>query len=117
MIQRSQPLLPQVTFSIMFALSLKPRHGYEIMKQVEHDSGGRVILGPGALYGKLKELNDANFIDEIPSEVSGDRRRYYRLTKKGWDRLGSEMDYYDQTVKLATERRLLNSSVGPNKWS
>ncbi len=100
----------------MFALSLKPRHGYEIMQQVEHDSGGRVKLGPGALYGRLKELNEANFIEEIPSDEAGDRRRFYRLTKKGWDRLESEMDYYDQTVKLATERRLLHNSMGPVKW-
>jgi DNA-binding PadR family transcriptional regulator len=114
--QQSSPLLPQVTFSIMFALSLKPRHGYEIMQQVEHDSGGRVKLGPGALYGRLKELNEENFIEEVPSEEASDRRRYYRLTKKGWDRLGSEMDYYDQTVKLAAERRLLNSSVGLSSW-
>ena len=112
----SSPLLPQVTFSIMFALSLKPRHGYEIMQQVEHDSGGRVKLGPGALYGRLKELNESNYIEEVPSVEAGDRRRYYRLTKKGWDRLGAEMDYYDQTVKLANERRLLNHNLGLSPW-
>jgi DNA-binding PadR family transcriptional regulator len=112
----NHPLLPQVTFSIMFALSLKPRHGYEIMQQVEHDSGGRVKLGPGALYGRLKELNEDNFIEEVPSEEAGDRRRYYRLTRKGWDRLGAEMDYYDQTVRLANERRLINHSLGTSIW-
>lgn len=110
------PLLPQVTFSIMFALSLKPRHGYEIMQQVEHDSNGRVKLGPGALYGRLKELNEENFIEEVPSEIASDRRRYYRLTKKGWDRLGAEMDYYTQTVRLASERRLLNDGIGAMIW-
>ena len=101
------PLLSQVTFSIMFALSLKSRHGYELMQQVQHDSGGRIRLGPGALYGRLKKLNEDNFIEEVPSERANDRRRYYRLTKKGWDRLGSEMLYYEQIVRLARERRLL----------
>ena len=101
----------------MFALSLRPRHGYEIMQQVEHDSNGRVKLGPGALYGRLKELNESNYIEEVPSEEANDRRRYYRLTKKGWDRLGAEMDYYDQTVKLATERRLINNGIGSFLWS
>ena len=33
--KRSIELLPQVSFSIMVALSLKPRHGYEIIQQVE----------------------------------------------------------------------------------
>jgi DNA-binding PadR family transcriptional regulator len=109
-------LLPQVTFSIMFALSLKPRHGYELMQQIEHDSDGRVKLGPGALYGRLKELNDENFIEEVPSEIANDRRRYYRLTKKGWNQLGVEMKYYEQTVRLGHERRILNENSGASIW-
>jgi len=114
--KHTSTLLPQVTFSILFALSLKPRHGYELMQQIEHDSGSRVKLGPGALYGTLKQLNDDNFIEEIPSEQANDRRRYYRLTKKGWDCLGAEMKYYEQTVRLAQERRLLGQSIGAFTW-
>jgi hypothetical protein len=41
----------------------------------------------------------------MPFEGS-ERRRYYRLTKKGWDRLGAEMKYYEQTVRLAHERQI-----------
>jgi len=115
--KHTSTLLPQVTFSILFALSLKPRHGYELMQQIEHDSGGRVKLGPGALYGTLKSLNDENYIEEVPSERTHDRRRYYRLTKKGWDHLGSEIDYYKQTVQLAQERRLLSESIGASIWA
>lgn len=114
--RHSTTLLPQVTFSIMFALSLKPRHGYELMQQINHDSDGRVKLGPGALYGRLKELNDESFIEEVPSELANDRRRYYRLTKKGWDRLGAEMQYFEQTVRLAQERRILNQNSGAFIW-
>lgn len=101
-------LLPQVTFSILFALSLKPRHGYELMQQIEHDSGGRVKLGPGALYGTIKQLRSENLIEEIPFEED-DRRRYYRLTRKGWNQLSSELDYFKKTVKLARERKIFDT--------
>lgn len=108
--QTGLSLLPQVTFSILLALSLKPRHGYELMQQIEHDSQGRIKLGPGALYGTIKQLREDNYIEEMPFE-GGERRRYYRLTKKGWDRLGAEMRYYQNTVKLAKTRNLLGQEV------
>jgi DNA-binding PadR family transcriptional regulator len=40
MARNSTNTLPQVAFSILLALSLKDRHGYELMKQVEADSRG-----------------------------------------------------------------------------
>ena len=110
MSKRIAGLLPQVTFSILFALSLKPRHGYELMQQIEHDSNGRVKLGPGALYGTIKQLAEENLIEEMPFADDNQRRRYYRLTKKGWDRLGAELKYFESTVKLAQERRILGQT-------
>jgi DNA-binding PadR family transcriptional regulator len=97
-------VLPQVSFNVLFALSLKPRHGYEIIQQIEEDTNGRVRLGPGALYGSLKHLDKANLIEEMPFEDDS-RRRYYRLTRKGWDALQSELDYLGDIVRLAKERR------------
>ncbi|HSX30556.1 MAG TPA: PadR family transcriptional regulator [Candidatus Saccharimonadales bacterium] len=105
-------LLPQVTFSILFALSLKPRHGYELMQQIEHDSVGKLKLGPGALYGAIKRLVDDNLIEEIPFEDERERRRYYRLTRKGWNRLGADLEYYENTVRLAKERRAFGDTSG-----
>lgn len=104
-------LLPQVTFSILFALSLKPRHGYELMQQIEHDTGGRLNLGPGALYGTIKQLREDSLIEEMPFE-GNERRRYYRLTKKGWDTLSAELEYFSDTMRLAHERHLLGDNMG-----
>lgn len=108
---KTSGLLPQVTFSVLFALSLKPRHGYELMQQIEHDSDGRIKLGPGALYGSIKQLREDSLIEEMPFE-GDERRRYYRLTKKGWDRLSAELEYFETTVKLAQERRLFEGRFG-----
>jgi DNA-binding PadR family transcriptional regulator len=109
--KQSSNLLPQVTFSIIFALSLKPRHGYELMQQIEHDSKGKVRLGPGALYGSIKTLREDALIEEMPFE-GNERRRYYRLTHKGWERLNAELEYFENTVQLARERKLLGNNFG-----
>ncbi len=111
----SSSLLSRTAFGILLALSLRPRHGYELMQQIEHDTGGRLKLGPGALYGTVKLLREENLIEEMPF-AGGERRRYYRLTKKGWDQLGAELRYYENTVKLAQERRALGGSFGAMKW-
>lgn len=96
-------LLPQLSFSILMALSLKPRHGYEIMKQVKEDSLGKISLSPGSLYTAIKQLSDDGLIEELPEKDS--RRRYYRLTASGWKRLGAEIEYFTNTVKLAKQRK------------
>jgi DNA-binding PadR family transcriptional regulator len=102
--KRSIELLPQVSFSILLALSLQPRHGYEVMKQVERDSGGRIKLGPGALYGSIKQLRDAGLIEEIVNPNSTDRKRSYKLSLRGWTRLNNEIDYYKITASLGRKR-------------
>jgi DNA-binding PadR family transcriptional regulator len=101
--KRSMELLPQISFCILLALSLKPRHGYEIMQQVELDTMSRVRIGPGSLYTTIKKLIEDQLIEGV--EMDGnERRRYYRLTKKGWQRLNTEVDYYATTAQLSKIR-------------
>jgi DNA-binding PadR family transcriptional regulator len=102
--------LPQVAFSILLALSLKPRHGYEIMKQIAEDSNGKINLGPGALYTSVKQLNEHQLIEEV-EDVEDTRRRYYRLTDKGRASLRVELDYYETTVRLARQRHALEATL------
>lgn len=102
------PLLSTIVFSILFALSLRPRHGYEIMQQISIDSEGSLKISASSLYTAIKSLREDNLIEEMP--FTGDeRRRYYRLTKKGWDRLEAEMRYRAHIVELAHQRHLLTS--------
>lgn len=96
--------LPRVSFSILLALSLRPRHGYEIMQQVKDDSDGRINLGPGALYAAIKQLKDGGLIEEVATP-GDERRRSYRLTGKGNEALETELAYYESALKLAAQRR------------
>lgn len=104
--KRQANQLPQVAFSILLALSLKPRHGYEIIKQVEEDSTGKIKLVPGALYTSIKKLNDQGLIEEL-SEAS-DSRRYYKLTNAGNEALAAELSYYQAAVELGRQRQTLS---------
>src|SRR6185312_8770928 len=97
--KRQYNQLPQVAFSILLALSLKERHGYEIIKQVGDDSHGKIKLSPGALYTSIKQLLEQKLITEVAVD-NDSRRRYYRLSSKGKAALSQELDYYENTIAL-----------------
>jgi len=97
----------QSEFYILLSLAIKSRHGYEIMKQVEEDSGKKVLLGPGTLYGSIKRM----LVSKLIEEVSGDnpRRKYYALTQKGRKALSSELTRYNDAVELAKSKKLFKN--------
>ncbi len=98
------PLTSSV-FYILLALSLKDRHGYEIMKQVEEDSGSAVRLGPGTLYTAIRRLLDDGWIGvSAKSDVGDERRKTYRLTAGGKKILSAEMERLEHAASLTRAR-------------
>jgi transcriptional regulator len=86
----------------MLVLSLietRPRHGYEIGKQIEIASGGRLKFRIGSLYPILSRLEDRGLIAGRWIERAGEhRRRYYRLTPEGRKALARERNLWKQFV-------------------
>jgi DNA-binding PadR family transcriptional regulator len=109
--KRQYNQLPQVAFSILLALSLRERHGYEIIKQVLDDSDDKIRLSPGALYTSIKQLNEQALVAEVV-HPEDPRRRYYRLTEKGKRALSAELAYYENSLLLARQRQVLEASYG-----
>jgi DNA-binding PadR family transcriptional regulator len=109
-ITNSTPPLTPAVFHILLALSVRERHGYGIMKQVEADSLGKVSMGPGTLYGSLKRMLDAGLVKEtdkrVDPEMDDQRRIYYQLTGVGAQALAAELERYQRIVTLAQERKL-----------
>jgi DNA-binding PadR family transcriptional regulator len=97
-------------FYVLLALSIKERHGYEILKYVEANSQGGVHLGPGTLYTTLKRMLEAGLISELldrpGSENDDARRRYYKLSPRGRAELGAELGRMQHALKLAGKRRV-----------
>lgn len=104
------PLTPAV-FHILLALSDGERHGYAIMREVEHSTGGHTRMGPGTLYGTIKRAIAAGLVeesDERPdAELDDERRRYYRLTAFGLRVATAEAERLSRLVAEAQARRLL----------
>ena len=96
-------LTPQI-FYILLSLATKERHGYDIMKQVESDSQGKIKLGPGTLYGAIKRMLDEKLISAVDSNHS--RRKYYQLTEKGRMLFSNELRRYNEAVEIAKSRSL-----------
>ena len=80
------PLTPAV-FHILLALVDGERHGYAIMSEVESATDGQIRMGPGTLYGSIKRMLAARYIEESAARpvqgLDDGRRRYYRLTLFG----------------------------------
>ncbi len=99
------PLKPDL-FHILLALSEEDLHGYGILKSVEENTRGEVLLEPSPLYRRLKRLLEGGIVDQsgrgsLPD--SGDpRRRYYRLTPFG------------RSVLAAEAARLVGLAKNPN---
>lgn len=109
------PLTPAV-LHILLALSTEERHGYGIMKQVERESGGKVRMGPGTLYGSIGRMMAAGLIREsdkrIDPAMDDERRIYYTLTGLGRKALKAELERYREVVTVAAEKR-----ISPNAFA
>jgi DNA-binding PadR family transcriptional regulator len=103
--------LTQPVFNILLALADGEKHGYGIMQEIEANTGGRLRLGPGTLYGSIKRMLEDGWIeesDERPDPAHDDeRRRYYRLTEFGQRVAAAEATRMEELVRLAHNRRLL----------
>lgn len=65
--------LTEAVFYILLSLDT-PLHGYGIMQNVEHLSGGRVRLAAGTLYGALATLTERGWIVSLGDESEGRKR-------------------------------------------
>src|SRR5690349_16833531 len=97
--------LTSAYFYILLSLSIKSKHGYEIMKQVSLDSNGKVNLGPGTLYGAIKKMLEEGLIKELKTKNT-QRRRYYSITAKGTKILNLELERYQQALEVAKKWNL-----------
>lgn len=69
---------------ILESLVSGDKYGYEIIKEVEKQSNGKIILKQPSLYSSLKRFESKGFITAYWSESDiGGRRHYYTITELG----------------------------------
>jgi DNA-binding MarR family transcriptional regulator len=77
-------------------LSEGPKHGYQLMKELEERSGGMYKASAGTIYPTLQQLEDEELI-EVERENG---KKTYRLTAAGRKELAQD----PETVKRIWER-------------
>ena len=76
---------------ILALVEARPRHGYEIGKLIDAQSGGVLKFSAAALYPLLYRLEKRRWIEgRWVEQVGQRRRRYYRLTPAGRRTLGEQ---------------------------
>lgn len=117
----STAVLTPAVFHILLALSDGHSHGYGVMQDVERFTGGELRLGPGTLYRSIQRMLVDGLIEELTialhDESDDDRRRHYRLTKKGLEIAQREAKRLAALVDVARQRNLLGKRAPTNRPS
>ena len=66
-------------FAILEMLAQKPRHGYEIIREMEESSGGLYSPSPGAVYPNLQAMEDQDLVSSSVEEG----KKVYSITQEG----------------------------------
>ena len=88
-------------YVILRLLEEKPRHGYDIIKELEHRFGGSYSPSPGTVYPTLTMLEDLGYARTVPEE-SG--KKIYEITEEGRAHLlehsGTVNDIFDRIARF-----------------
>jgi DNA-binding PadR family transcriptional regulator len=112
------PLTPAV-FHILLALMDQERHGYGIMKEVEAQTEGEMLLRPGTLYQAVKRMLELGLIEESVERpdptLDDERRRYYKLSGLGRKTAAAEAERLRKLLRIASEKQKL--AQAGQEWS
>ena len=89
----------EVRIAILSLLSEGPKHGYELMKELEARSGGSYKVSAGTMYPSLAQLEDEGMI--VSEQKEG--RRVYQLTDLGRKELEREKATADRIWRRASQ--------------
>jgi DNA-binding PadR family transcriptional regulator len=113
-LQALLPLKP-VELELLLALVEQERHGYGLVLEIAHRTGGLIRLEPGNLYRVIKRLLDDGLVEESSRRATPDaadeRRRYYRLTALGTRVTGAELQRL-RTILVSLPARALGRRLG-----
>lgn len=74
--------LTEAFYYILLALR-KPNHGYGVIQEIEQLTGGRVVLGPGTLYGALQTMQKREWIRIYSQDTEPRKKKEYIITDLG----------------------------------
>jgi len=94
-------------YVILDLIKDKPRHGYEIIRELEEMSYGFYTPSPGAIYPTLQMLEEMGYA----TAVERDGRKVYTITEAGINFLTERKDSADE-VRSHMKRRWSFKNIG-----
>lgn len=90
---------------ILSTISKLPMYGYQLVKELERKTSGKLSLKRGTIYPSLLRLEKNGLVTSKWNQGTGGRgRRYYQITEKGRQFLASRsaewQDFYLTINKL-----------------
>jgi DNA-binding PadR family transcriptional regulator len=92
--------MTEAMYYVLLAL-VHPNHGYQLMYSIKAVSNGRMMIGPGTLYGILTRMLKAKLVRIIDDDG---RRKTYEITAAGQLALRTE---YERLQNMVIDGRLL----------
>jgi len=92
--------LTEALFYILLAVR-KPNHGYGIIQDVREMTGGRLILGPGTLYGAINSMMSKRWIKLYSEDKESRKKKEYQITDTGRDIFEAEVKRLKELVENA----------------
>ena len=92
--------LTEAIFYILLAVRT-PNHGYGIIQDISDMTDGRVVLGPGTLYGAINSMLTKGWIRLYSEDKESRKKKEYLLTSFGRDVFLNEVDRLKELIKNA----------------
>jgi len=100
---------------ILWLLSVKPRHGYGIMKEFEKLTG--TSLNPGVVYPLLHKLEDEGLAISKWIKEKNKSKRHYFLTVRGKALLNRFQSLFKERLKVFVESLMVEEESHNPKLS
>jgi DNA-binding PadR family transcriptional regulator len=98
-------------FVVLALLAEQPRHGYELIKEIEARSGGAYAPSPGVIYPLLTMLEEMGLAS---LEASDGAKKLYAITDAGRDELAANKSAAEHLfARLASVRESVSSARAP----
>ena len=85
---------------LLMLIADEPRHGYDLIKEIEERTGGAYAPSPGVVYPTLTLLADMGFIEERASEGA---KKLFGITEAGQAHLDENAETVAAIVQRITE--------------
>jgi DNA-binding PadR family transcriptional regulator len=101
----------ELKYVILQLLDEKPRHGYEIIKELEERAGGAYTASAGTVYPTLQLLEDLGYAS-VATEESG--KKIYSITEEGRKHLADRRSHVDDIFERLAQfgSTILSDAMG-----